>query len=66
MTPKPIARRKIGRPCQDCGRTIPVRTVRFWVNGMPYVVCKDCEKEYGPRGINVICWPVRTDAGDYK
>jgi hypothetical protein len=48
-----IARRKLGR-CKDCGREMPVRTVTFWVNGMPYVVCADCEKAYRP----VILWPV--------
>lgn len=60
--PTRIARRKAGRPCQDCGRRVPARTVRFWVNAMPYHVCADCEKAY--RG--VICWPVREDAGQVK
>lgn len=51
--PEKIARRTPG-VCQDCGHTKPVRTVHFWVNAMPYRVCKECEKPYRHR----ICWPV--------
>lgn len=31
--------------CEDCGRG-PVTQVLFWVNGMPYTVCKDHAREY--------------------
>lgn len=50
----PILRRYDGI-CQDCGRTMKVRQVRFWVNDMAYTVCAEHERAY--RG--VICWPVR-------
>ena len=38
----------LDRPCQDCGAR-PTRTVRSWVNGMPYRVCKEHAKEYRGR-----------------
>lgn len=37
---------KIGRPCQDCGRTVPVTLAHFWVNGMPYRLCSTCIRPY--------------------
>lgn len=51
------ARRKVGRPCQDCGWRKPVRVITFWATGFRYRVCADCEKCYRP----VICWPVREE-----
>jgi hypothetical protein len=51
------ARRQLGT-CQDCGHHKPVRTVTFWATGMPYRVCEPCERVYGPKGMNILNWPV--------
>jgi hypothetical protein len=49
-----VLRRAPGR-CQDCGwEHKPVRRVTFWVNGMRYQVCAECERAYR----RVINWPV--------
>lgn len=52
-----IARRANGA-CQDCGRTLPVRRVTFWMTGMPYRVCAECERPYR----HTINWPVTVPA----
>ena len=39
-------RRHLGK-CADCGiPNTPVREIRFWLNGMPYIVCAEHEREY--------------------
>lgn len=48
-----VSRRHPGT-CQDCGWTLPVRTVTFWATGFRYRVCADCERAYRNR----INWPV--------
>lgn len=47
MARRNFIRRAIFGRCQDCGRNwVPTRIIRFWVDGMRYRVCRDCEREY--------------------
>ncbi len=39
-------RRKVGRPCEDCGRTLPVRVIFFRATGLRMTVCAACERPY--------------------
>ena len=51
---------EINGRCQDCGRDyVPTRVITFWVNGMPYRVCREHEQVYR----RVMCWPVRKAKG---
>lgn len=45
MLRKVLPRRHLGA-CADCGGSMPVRTIHFWLNAMPYVVCAMHEREY--------------------
>lgn len=39
-------RRKVGRPCEDCGWNLPVRVIVWRNSGGRYTVCAECEKPY--------------------
>jgi hypothetical protein len=43
---RPRRKYAVNGRCADCGYRIPTTLVHFWVNNMPYRVCKDCIKPY--------------------